>query len=88
MANDGMKRVFQTELTKSYPTDLETLGTIRWEGDKCYKWLRIVHAAYSGGAGWCAKYAYDSGYDDNMVTYAQHSESQHGAGVSLSLIHI
>lgn len=37
--SSGMKRIFATALTETSLTDLEGVGTLRWEGNKCYKWV-------------------------------------------------
>ena len=36
---NGQKKVFLTPLTGTATTDKEGVGTIRWEGNKCYKWV-------------------------------------------------
>lgn len=36
----AVKRLFQTELTDTKDTDVEGAGTLRWAGDKIYRWVR------------------------------------------------
>jgi len=35
----GVKRIFATQLTDTSLSDKEGVGTLRWEGNKCYKWV-------------------------------------------------
>ncbi len=37
----GMKKVFQTALTDLKTTDVESVGTLRFEGNKVYKWVQF-----------------------------------------------
>jgi hypothetical protein len=37
----GMKKVFRTALTDIKTTDFEGVGTLRFEGDKVYKWVQF-----------------------------------------------
>ncbi len=39
------KQLFQTSLTESSSKDLETVGTLRWDGENCYRWV------YNGSGG-------------------------------------
>lgn len=41
---DGIKKIFQTQLTDTATTDLEGVGTIRFEGSKIYKWVVLTNA--------------------------------------------
>ena len=41
---DGIKKIFQTGLTDVKDTDLEGVGTIRFEGSKIYKWVVLTNA--------------------------------------------
>lgn len=34
------KRVFKTALTETADEDLEGLGTLRWDGENCYRWVK------------------------------------------------
>jgi len=34
------KNVFQTALTETANEDLEGLGTLRWDGENCYRWVK------------------------------------------------
>ncbi len=54
---DGAKKIFQTKLTDTSTTDKEGVGTLRWEGNKCYKWI-----LYNNGAGSVASVAGGVGY--------------------------
>ena len=38
----GKKQLFTTSLTDTGVTDLEGLGTLRWEGNKLYKWVQYT----------------------------------------------
>ena len=40
----GAKKVFITRLTDTSSKDLEGVGTIRWEDNKCYKWVKYANA--------------------------------------------
>lgn len=66
----GQKQVYVTALDQAYTTDEEGLGTLRWEGNKCYKWMQYEEstAAVAGVAGEVAYYLADSGPIDNKVT--------------------
>lgn len=65
----GMKRVFITALDDVYTVDKESVGTIRWEGNKCYKYMQYIEgtAAVDAVAGEVAYYYEDSGPVDNKV---------------------
>ena len=66
----GMKRVFLTPLDAVSTTDKEGVGTLRWEGNKCYKYMQYIEgtAAVDGVAGEVAYYYEDSGPIDNKVS--------------------
>ena len=79
----GVKKIFITKLTDVSSKDLEGLGTLRWEGNKCYKWVTYSHeaAAVDGVAGEVAAYLPIDGYKNNDVTSAITAASDIGAGV-------
>ncbi len=41
----GMKKIFVTKLTDVKTTDVEGVGTIRFEGNKVYKWITYSEEA-------------------------------------------
>ena len=47
---DGIKRVFQSKLTDIATSDLETVGTVRREGDDEYLWCLGVASVVAGSA--------------------------------------
>lgn len=46
----GVKKVFRTKLTDTSTVDLEGVNTLRWEGNKCYKWVKYNYGAGSVAA--------------------------------------
>ena len=46
----GVKKIFRTKLTDTSTTDLEGVNTLRWEGNKCYKWVKYNYGAGSVAA--------------------------------------
>lgn len=84
----GEKKIFITRLTDTSTSDLEGVGTIRWEGNKAYKWV-----LYNQGAGAVAAaagnvaYYYGaagvgtSGYTNSEVTSDVSDSPKVGAGV-------
>lgn len=44
--SESMKKVFQTKLTDTSTTDLEGIGTLRFEGPRIFKWVK-----YEAGTG-------------------------------------
>ncbi len=42
---EGTKKVFITALTETSLEDLEGVGTIRWQGNKAYKWVKYIDGA-------------------------------------------
>jgi hypothetical protein len=89
---EGIKRIFQTSLTDTATTDLEEAGTLRWEGNKVYKWVRYSGATGEVPAvvGWVCGYKasqYDpSGAAESTVTCDHSSTRNIGAGVHVSVI--
>ena len=66
----GAKKTFLTGLTDVNTKDKEGLGTLRWEGNKCYKYVTYSEeaAAVDGVAGEVCYYVLDTGYGLNDVT--------------------
>ena len=67
----GLKQVFIQALTEiSTEVAKDTLGDIRWEGNKCYKYVQYdeAAAAVTGVAGEVAYYILDTGYGANNVS--------------------
>jgi len=64
------KQVFLTPLTAVETTDLEGVGTLRWEGNKCYKWVKLLNdtATVAGAAGDVALYDAVTGYGLHTVS--------------------
>jgi len=79
----GMKKIFVTKLTDVKTTDVEGLGTIRFEGNKVYKWVQYNEeaAAVDGVAGEVAYYDAIDGYKLHQVTSDLTASSSIGAGV-------
>jgi len=79
----GIKRVFATKLGDQNTTDKEGIGVIRWEGNKCYKYVRYSNeaAAVAGVAGEVAYYVAATGYAINDVTSDLTASDEVGAGV-------
>jgi len=79
----GQKKVFITRLTDTSTSDLEGVGTLRWEGNKCYKWVQ-----YNAGvgnvaavAGRVAYYYQAAGMAAGVVTSDLSDSVNIGAGV-------
>lgn len=66
----GLKQVFVSGLTERSTTEKDTLGDIRWEGNKCYKYVQYdaATAAVAGVAGEVCYYILDTGYGANVVS--------------------
>lgn len=85
----GAKKVFITPLDSVESTDKEGVGTLRWEGNKCYKYVQYVEgaAATDGVAGEVAYYYAPSGdgategYANCKVTSDLSDSAEVGAGV-------
>src|SRR3990172_1288440 len=69
MAIFGIKKIFVTAVTDVSSTDLEGLGTIRFEGNKVYKWVKLQNttATVAAVAGDVCSYGVDAGYTNNLV---------------------
>ena len=78
-----MKKIFLTKLTDIKTTDVEGIGTLRFEGNKVYKWIVYSEAvaAIAGVAGEVAYYVTIDGYKFHQVTSDLDVSSQIGAGV-------
>ena len=84
----GAKKAFNTKLTDTSTTDDEGVGVLRWEGNKCYKWVLYESGAGSVAAasGKVAYYYAASGtsagdYANHKVTCDLSDSSEIGAGV-------
>ena len=66
----GLKQVFVTGLTERGKVEKDTLGDIRWEGNKVYKYIKFDDGTVNadGIAGEIAYYVLDTGYGANIVT--------------------
>jgi len=66
----GFKQSFIQGLTERSTTQKDTLGDLRWEGNKCYKYIiyEAGTAAVAGVANEVCYYFEDSGHTDNKVT--------------------
>jgi hypothetical protein len=64
-----MKTIFNTQLTDVKDYDAEGLGTLRFEGNKVYKWvkLRNVTATVAAAAGSMVAYLNETGMATNTV---------------------
>jgi hypothetical protein len=67
---EGIKKVFVTGIETVSDTDLEEVGTLRWRGNKVYKWVRYSTgtsdvAAVAGNATY---YIPATGYTASLVT--------------------
>jgi len=79
----GQKKIFLTKLTDYSSTDKEGVGTLRWEGNKCYKWIKYNQGSGSvaAAAGKVAYYYGAGGYADSEVTCDLSDSVNLGAGV-------
>lgn len=71
------KQVFVTSLTTTDSSDLEGIGTIRWVGNRAYKWVR-----YDTGAGAVAAVAGNAAY--YYAPSGAHATNDHTAAVVTS----
>jgi len=89
---DGIKKIFQTQLTDVSTTDVEDVGTLRFEGNKIYKFVKLYNdtatAAVVVGDALC--YAAATGADTNTVvmdlTDANSSGFILGAGLAVGSV--
>lgn len=79
----GLKRVFVQALTERSTTLKDDLGDIRWEGNKCYKYIQYKEgtAAVDGVAGEVAYYYTLDGHKNNQVSSDLSDSIEIGAGV-------
>ena len=84
----GNARVFQNRLTDTSLKDVVGVGTLRWEGNKCYKWVKYDEGdSLDIVVGDVLAYKATS-YNDNVVT-ADLSEADTlptPAGIALSTV--
>ena len=62
----GFKTTYITKLTDVDTTDKEGVGTLRWEGGKCYKYVKFVDASDTAVVGDGLGYVADA-YPENTV---------------------
>ena len=86
----GMRTSFVTRLTDVNSVDKEGVGTLRWEGNKCYKYVKFLNtsATVAGAAGKLLCYTSEDGYDDNEVCMDMTDADSKpvGAGICLSAV--
>lgn len=65
----GIKKVFVTGLTDIMTTDVEGVGTIRFEGNQVYKWMEIKNttATVAGAAGDPVCYEAEDGHTNHRA---------------------
>lgn len=65
----GIAQIFQSKLTDVDTIQRDPLGSIRWEGSKCYKYVQFKNttATVAGAAGSMVAYGATSGYANNLV---------------------
>jgi hypothetical protein len=93
MAIFGIKKIFQTKLTDTSTSDLEGVGTLRFEGNKIYKWVKFNNGAgnvASVAGGFAYYYAVSKngaslGYENSEVTM-DFTDGLIGAGVFQAII--
>lgn len=64
----GFKQVFVTGLTEVSTTEKDQLGDLRWEGNKCYKYVQYKATAIACLANMAVGFFEDSGALLNQVT--------------------
>lgn len=90
----GFKASYITGLADTDTLDREGVGALRWEGNKCYKWVKFNNgagnvasiagdAAYYYGVGGDA--ADGDGYEDSVVTMDR-TDAYLGAGIFQAII--
>jgi len=86
--SDGIQKIFAGPLTQVDTTAKETLGTLRREGAKTYKYVLYSEgtAALTGASGDFVSYHGDDGYDDVEVTPDVSDGNGVGAGVLLATV--
>lgn len=65
----GIAQVFQSKLTDVDTVQRDPLGSIRFEGNSIYKYVKVLNvtAAVSGAAGDPVAYENEDGYENNQV---------------------
>lgn len=92
-AGGGLKQVFTTAIDETATYDKEGIGTHRWVGNNCYKWVLFNNGAgdVASIAGDCAYYygvsgdAVTGGYETNTVTMDR-TDAYMGAGLFQAVI--
>jgi len=78
------QNAYITPLTAVETTDKEGIGKIRWEGNKCYKWVKFLNttATVAGASGDFVIYTSEDGYEDHEVCadYSDGDTKPNGAG--------
>ena len=65
----GSKVVFGTALTDTATTDIEGIGTLRWDGDKLYRWVKNGEAtAQAAGNLVCHQFSNGSTAIEHILT--------------------
>tara|TARA_Y100000296_G_C5132490_1_gene236316 strand:+ start:517 stop:996 length:480 start_codon:yes stop_codon:yes gene_type:complete len=86
----GFKQSFVQALTETSTTEKDSLGDIRWEGNKCYKYVQYKATAIACVAGRMTGFYTMDGYKNNQVTLDTSDQPQAatltGAGLTLSVI--
>lgn len=86
----GIKQAFATKLTDVDTVQREALGTLRFEGNKVYKYvkLRNITATVAAVAGDCAVYENEDGLQNNhaVTDYTDGGSVPLGAGVILAAV--
>lgn len=83
----GLKRVFLTPLTTNDASDKEGVGTIRFEGNKVYKYVKYDDgAAVAAVAGNACYYLAAGGAQDSVVTSDVSASVNIGAGILQSVL--
>ena len=87
---EGIKRVFLTPLDTVDTTDLEGVGTLRFAGNKLYKYVSLKHtgATVSGVAGDCVSYlAVTGGIAQAVVIDDDDADAvPNGAGILMATV--
>lgn len=65
----GVTQTFLTRITDVKTNDVEGVGKLRWEGNKVYKWCKLLNttATVAGAAGDPVAYTAEDGYSDSEV---------------------
>lgn len=86
----GAKKTFLTKLADVNSTDKEGVGVLRWEGNKCYKYVKHMHtgATVAGAIGDAVVYfAVTGGVDQRVVVDDTDADPvPHGAGILMGVI--